>query len=139
MSAVHPIHRPLARWAVAALLLAPTCALADAPGTVGLGPATQPGSPTATSASLPTAKEMGLAPQIWIESLLPPNGPDLSLPSYADTIDRAQALEMAGQYRQALLVLYQAQLKKQIQPKDGARGALVRGGARAALDRDGDA
>src|SRR5271155_495477 len=112
MSVVHPIHQPVPRWVRKAalsgafwtmLLLAPMTTLADAPGTVGLGPATQPASLPTPAKSLPTAQELGLAPQLWIESLLPPKGPDLSLPSYADTIDRAQALEMAGQYRQALL------------------------------------
>jgi tetratricopeptide (TPR) repeat protein len=113
-------------------------ALADAPGTIGIGPATQP-TAGAGGTSLPTARELGLAPQSWIESLLPPKGQELNLPSYADTIDRAQAQEMAGQYRQSLFMLYQAQLKNQIKPKDAARVAVVRAGAMLALDRYDDA
>lgn len=140
MSGCHPTRGCFARWvAVLASVLLPTALLADAPGTVGLGPATQPATSGASGTSLPSAKELGLAPQTWIESLLPAKGTPLSLPSYADTIDRAQAQQMAGQYREALLTLYQAQLQKQIQPKDSARVALVRAAAMLALDRYDDA
>jgi predicted Zn-dependent protease len=75
-------------------------------------------------------------PQKWVEAFLPEALPPLQYPPYFNDLDKAEAQEFHGRYRQSLNTLGAANPKT---PAELARAARIRGQSLAALGRTDEA